>query len=226
MIRDKHWSALALAPLLLIAAGCAERMGTPETPETMQPAAGRSQTTVSMDPQRAQQPARPSVGVAGIDIASGPVGRYLADSSGRALYLFEADKGAQGSTCYDACAQAWPPVITSGLPSSLSAELDGTKLGTVARRDGTLQATYAGWPLYYYVKDRSAGDIHGQDLMDFGAEWYLVTPAGGKLEGKPTMESPAITEPPATEPTPMPPIDEPEPSEPPSGAPPDPGGIY
>jgi predicted lipoprotein with Yx(FWY)xxD motif len=225
MTQRKRLSALALAPLLLLAAGCAERMATPDT---MQPAAGRSRTTVTMDRQRAQAEATPSVGIAAIDVSSGSAGRYLVDASGRALYLFEADRGASGSTCFGACAQAWPPVITSGLPSALSAEIDGTKLGTIARPDGTLQATYAGWPLYYYVKDRAAGDTTGQDLMDFGAEWYLVSPAGQKLEGQP-RPAPTTTEPPMTDPEPVvPPVGEPDPSEPPSGTSPSPspGGIY
>jgi predicted lipoprotein with Yx(FWY)xxD motif len=28
--------------------------------------------------------------------------------------------------------------------------------------EGDCQATYAGWPLYYFVKDTTAGDVKGQ----------------------------------------------------------------
>jgi predicted lipoprotein with Yx(FWY)xxD motif len=221
MIRVQKFALLLLAPSLLFAAGCAERMGSPETPETaMRPAAGRAQMTIPLAPETTE-PAAPSVGVASVGVSSvGSLGRHLVDSSGRALYLFMADEGTTGSTCYGACAQAWPPVISSGLPSALDVELDRTKLGTIPRNDGTLQVTYAGWPLYYYARDRSSGDTLGQDLMDFGAKWYLVSPAGERLEGQP-MQAPSTTEPPID----VPPVGEPETIDPPTRSP-SPGGIY
>jgi len=51
-------------------------------------------------------------------------------------------------------------------------------LGTVQRRDGAMQVTYNGWPLYYYARDQNPGDTNGQDVEGFGGEWYLVTPEG------------------------------------------------
>ena len=44
-----------------------------------------------------------------------------------------------------------------------------------------MQATYNGWPLYYFAEDFVAGDINGHDFEEFGGEWYLVTPDGGAL---------------------------------------------
>ena len=41
------------------------------------------------------------------------LGKILVDGSGRTLYLFEADKEGS-STCYDRCAQVWPPLTTLG----------------------------------------------------------------------------------------------------------------
>ena len=55
-------------------------------------------------------------------------------------------------------------------------------LGTVERRDGSLQVTYNGWPLYYFVKDGKPGDTIGQDMEGFGGEWYLVSPDGDHVE--------------------------------------------
>ena len=43
----------------------------------------------------------------------GSLGTFLVDGKGRTLYLFEQDK-TKKSTCYDACATAWPPLLTSG----------------------------------------------------------------------------------------------------------------
>jgi quercetin dioxygenase-like cupin family protein len=41
------------------------------------------------------------------------LGKILVDAQGRTLYLFEKDKGAR-STCFGACASAWPPLTTTG----------------------------------------------------------------------------------------------------------------
>src|SRR2546430_10271364 len=43
------------------------------------------------------------------------LGTILVDGSGRTLYLFEADRG-MSSTCYNACATYWPPLLTNGAP--------------------------------------------------------------------------------------------------------------
>ena len=108
-----------------------------------------------------------------------PLGKFLTDSEGVSLYLFEADSKAT-STCYDACAQAWPPFLTDGTPVA-DDQLDAGKLSTTERKDGSTQVTYNGWPLYYFAKDQAAGDTQGQDVEGFGAEWYLVSPEGEKV---------------------------------------------
>lgn len=105
-------------------------------------------------------------------------GVYLTDAEGRALYLFVADEGKQQSTCYDACAKAWPPYTTSGAPRAADARVQRALIGTTSRKDGVVQVTYGGWPLYYFVKDSEPNQTNGQDVKGFGAEWYLVTPEG------------------------------------------------
>lgn len=109
-------------------------------------------------------------------------GQFIADAGGRALYLLEAD--TQGSsTCYDACAQAWPPFTSpAGTPRAGSPGVEPGLIGTIQRRDGTTQVTYGGHPLYYYSKDQGPGQATGQDVTDQWGEWYLVTPKGEKLE--------------------------------------------
>ncbi len=107
-------------------------------------------------------------------------GKYLVDGKGMSLYLFEADEGGM-SSCYDACAGAWPPLLTDGKPLA-SGDAQQGLLGTVERKDGTMQVTYGGWPVYYFVKDKAAGDTKGQEVEGFGAEWYLLGPDGKQLE--------------------------------------------
>lgn len=59
--------------------------------------------------------------------------------------------------------------------------MDTAKLSTTKRKDGSTQVTYNGWPLYYFAKDQTPGEITGQDVEGFGAEWYLVSPDGEKV---------------------------------------------
>ena len=49
-----------------------------------------------------------------------------------------------------------------------------SKLGTTKRKDGTIQVTYAGHPLYTYVADKKPGEANGNDIYSFGAEWYAL----------------------------------------------------
>lgn len=115
-----------------------------------------------------------------ISTRSGSLGTYLVDGQGRAVYLFEADTGSS-STCYGACASAWPPTATSAQPNA-GPGVEASKLGTTRRNDGTLEVTYAGHPLYYFAKDMQPGQTAGQGINGFGAKWYVLSPAGQKID--------------------------------------------
>ena len=119
-------------------------------------------------------------------VESEKYGAYVAGSDGRALYMFTTDRKGEGDTaaqssCYDACAEAWPPLLAEEAPD-VGKQLDPEQLGTIQREDGERQVTYGGWPLYYFAKDRRAGSVTGQDVHGFGGEWYLVSPDGTKNE--------------------------------------------
>jgi predicted lipoprotein with Yx(FWY)xxD motif len=118
----------------------------------------------------------------GISITTGhsSFGPIVTGANGRAVYLFEKDAGTT-SSCYGACAAAWPPVLTTGAPVAATGVTAGL-LGTVRRSDGTMQVTYAGHPLYYFAGDSAAGDVSGEGSDSFGAGWDLLTPAGKKIE--------------------------------------------
>jgi predicted lipoprotein with Yx(FWY)xxD motif len=102
-------------------------------------------------------------------------GRVLADGRGEAFYSFGRDPRGR-SRCYGECARVWPPVLTTGRPRAGSGSEAGL-LGTSRRRDGKLQVTYDGRPLYYYVGD-SPGRILCQDVSEFGGVWLVVAPDG------------------------------------------------
>jgi predicted lipoprotein with Yx(FWY)xxD motif len=98
-------------------------------------------------------------------------GTILFDRRGFVLYGFTKD-ARNKSACYGACAKAWPPYLVKG------ATPKGRLLGTTRRADGTTQVTYAGRPLYYYIGDRSPGQILCQDITEFGGTWLVVRPSG------------------------------------------------
>jgi predicted lipoprotein with Yx(FWY)xxD motif len=116
-----------------------------------------------------------------LTLTQAKVGNYLSDSRGRALYVFEADKGTM-STCYSACASIWPPLTASGAVKP-GAGVSAGLLGTTKRTDGTIEVTYNGHPLYYYAGDSGPGQTTGQGLNQFGAKWYLLAATGNKING-------------------------------------------
>ncbi|MDL4813432.1 COG4315 family predicted lipoprotein [Actinomadura opuntiae] len=126
----------------------------------------------------------PNTSGAGGTIATAKVanlGQVLVDGQGRTLYLFEKDTGGK-SSCSGACAAVWPPVTTTGKPHAGS-QAKAAMLGTTSRSDGKTQVTYGGHPLYYYAPDGAAkGSAKGEGLNQFGAEWYVVSSAGKKVE--------------------------------------------
>lgn len=92
------------------------------------------------------------------------VGHYLADSVGKALYVYGADypgdcDHAPVTNCYNDCALAWP-IFEAG-PRVLPDGLEDSLFGSIERTDGLVQATYRGWPLYHYKNDLAPGDVIG-----------------------------------------------------------------
>ena len=123
----------------------------------------------------AKQPASPS---GGLKISTSGKG-YLTDGSGRALYLWVADKGSK-SVCTGECAQDWPPLTSQGTPSAGGGVKAG-ELGTSPRPGGGEQVTYHGHPLYYFEGDTGPGTTTGQGSPQFGAKWWLVAPSGAAI---------------------------------------------
>jgi predicted lipoprotein with Yx(FWY)xxD motif len=118
--------------------------------------------------------------VAKVELSTTKIGTVLADGRGHTLYLFEKDKGST-SACTGACAQAWPPLTTTGKPVA-GRGVSASKFGTINRGHGVKQVTYNKHPLYRFVKDTKARQTNGEGLKAFGAEWYAVSAAGRAVE--------------------------------------------
>jgi predicted lipoprotein with Yx(FWY)xxD motif len=153
-------AALSLAALALIAAGC-----------------GGSSSGASSSGSTAASSSEGSGATATVSSAEAPgLGTVLVDSEGFTVYSFARDRGA-ASSCYGVCAQAWPPVIAKGRPAAAEGAMP-SELGTSERKDGTLQVTYGGHPLYTFVEDRSPGEANGNGSTAFGGEWNALEESG------------------------------------------------
>ena len=174
----KNWivTAACAAGIALAATACSSGSSTGSVATT--PAAS-SATAQASSPAAAPSSSAAAMTV-GLVSVSGIPGKFLADSQGRTLYLFEADKGGT-STCAGACAAAWPPVTASGMPTAGSG-VNEALLGTVKRSDGTEQLTYNHHPLYYFAADTGAGTAKDQGSKAFGAGWYVVNAKGSKID--------------------------------------------
>jgi predicted lipoprotein with Yx(FWY)xxD motif len=115
-----------------------------------------------------------------VKLASTKLGNVLVDAKGRTLYLFEADQGPM-SACSGACASIWPPLTSTGEPTA-GPGVAASKLGTTERSGGATEVTYNGHPLYTYAGDSAPGQTSGQGLDDYGAEWYVLSAGGSKID--------------------------------------------
>jgi predicted lipoprotein with Yx(FWY)xxD motif len=120
--------------------------------------------------------AAPAGARSSVTVHSSRFGRVLFDRRGFVLYAFTKDP-ARRSVCSGACAAAWPPYVVKSKPKA-GRGVRAALLGTTRRSDGRLQVTYGGKPLYYYVGDRSPGQILCQNVSEYGGLWLVIRPSG------------------------------------------------
>jgi predicted lipoprotein with Yx(FWY)xxD motif len=163
---------VALAAAALVAAGCGDDDSTDAGDGA--PAADTAMKEEKAEDAMAGDDAMAAKG-ATVKVVSSQFGRVIADKRGEAFYLFDKEAGRR-SRCYGECAVAWPPVLTKGKPrAGMGADAD--LLGTTKRRNGKVQVTYNGHPLYYY-KDDEPGRILCHNVDEFGGLWLVVNPRG------------------------------------------------
>lgn len=152
---------------VLAASACG---GTDTATTTVAPPPESSTTTATT---AAETTAAPPAGESdpAIAVADSEFGEILIDSEGNTLYLFTPDDSGP-SVCNGDCAAAWPPLLG---PVAAGAGIDAALVGTASRDDGSIQATYNSWPLYYFARDATPGDTNGQGVNDV---WYVIAPDG------------------------------------------------
>jgi predicted lipoprotein with Yx(FWY)xxD motif len=172
MTRLFSFAALAVAGALVLAA-CGGSSTSSSSGSGSTPSYGAAKPSTS-------NTSNSSGAASVVSTKTSSLGTFLVDGNGRALYLWDADHGST-STCTGACAQAWPPLTTTGTPKA-SGAVKASLVGTTKRPDGSREVTYAGHPLYTFAGDTRAGQTSGQGSNGFGAPWWVVTPAGKALQ--------------------------------------------
>jgi predicted lipoprotein with Yx(FWY)xxD motif len=172
---------VGLVAVTLLLSACA----APTTEPAAEPTTGAtasdvaSETTTPAPTKHQPSPtASPDPSGVGVIAADSDFGTMLYGADGQAIYLFDLEDSTR-PRCYDECADAWPPVLTTGDPVA-GRGVRSALLGTVERRDGTRQVTYAGHPLYFYAHE-DPWQVLCHDFEDFGGTWYVVQPDGAAV---------------------------------------------
>ena len=165
-------AATVLAAGLIALAGCGgdddeDTTAAQTTPDTGTAAADTAPKTTTAE--------KPAADGTRIIVAGSEFGTMLYGPDKQAIYVFERDSKDR-SNCYDECAEAWPPVYTKGTPQAAKG-VKQSLLGTTKRRDGRLQVTYAGQPLYYYANE-APGEVRCHNVNLNGGLWWVMAPSG------------------------------------------------
>ena len=159
--------SIALAAL---AAVVLSACGSEDEPAQAPPPAAKQTTQESTTTQTEKEESGTVVHVDGSEF-----GTMIYGPRNQAIYIFQRDSKNK-TNCYGECAAAWPPVLTRGAPRARGGAKQSL-LGTVKRRDGSLQVTYAGQPLYYYANE-GPGEVRCHNVNLNGGLWWVIGPDG------------------------------------------------
>ncbi|MET0866007.1 MAG: hypothetical protein ABWZ98_16875 [Nakamurella sp.] len=183
---------IALAACGLFLAGCGQASQIPGSP-AISPAAAVAASSATPAATTAKAAEVAPVAVA----QAGTLGQVLVGANGNTLYAFTKDVDGV-STCFDACAAAWPAVtVTAGFTPP--AGIDPGLVTTIDRPDGSKQLKVGKWPLYFYAGDGAPGETNGQGV---GGVWFAEAADGTLVKGDTPAPAPAAA--PAPEPAPAP----------------------
>jgi hypothetical protein len=97
------------------------------------------------------------------------------------------------------CLKFWPPLTVPSRRTKLvrGAGVHG-RLGILQRRNGALQVTLNGLPLYRFAEDHASGEVNGQNFKGFGGIWHVLGVSGAPSA---TVPAPAMSTPTTSTPT-------------------------
>jgi predicted lipoprotein with Yx(FWY)xxD motif len=173
----KKGSMLLVTGLLALAGCGGDDSDVSQGRRSKEDAAMQKEGTAGKKGEAAKKGAAPAATGTTIIVGDSEFGEMLFGSNRQAIYIFENDPKGK-TVCYGECAEAWPPVLTKDKPKAGDG-VNGSLLGTVKRRDGKLQVTYAGNPLYFYSHE-GPGEVRCHNVDLNGGFWWVVGPDGNR----------------------------------------------
>ena len=187
MTSDTRPSKLLVAAFAVtaIVAACSSSGGGSATtaPSAAAPSASASEAapSASASVEASASASAAAGGTIKLALATGALGKFITDGTGKTLYMFTPDDGQAAPTCNDQCAAKWPALTASAASDvTVGDGLDQSKIKLEDRADGTKQVVYGDYPLYYFAKDTAAGQTNGQGV---GSKWYVVGGDGEPIKG-------------------------------------------
>jgi predicted lipoprotein with Yx(FWY)xxD motif len=132
--------------------------------------------------------------------------RVLVNAKGRTLYVLTPETSRHLLCTSSECLKFWPPLTVPSRATKLvrGAGVRGT-LAILKRKNGMLQVTLNGLPLYRFAEDKANGEVNGQNFKGFGGIWHVLgvsgAPSSAAPMGAPAASSPTTTTPTTTTPT-------------------------
>ncbi|MBI4900576.1 MAG: hypothetical protein HY829_08890 [Actinobacteria bacterium] len=176
-ISRRALATIAAAASLGLVAACSSTTATPGGSAST----GGNATSASSAPSTAMSSAASSAASSGsaaamvteLKTATTSLGTIVVDGKGMVLYMYTKDtQGTQMSACTGGCLAAWPLAMATSTPTLTGVTGTVTMIPTAS---GGKQLALNGWPLYYYAKDKAAGDTLGQGV---GSVWYVLDASG------------------------------------------------
>ena len=171
--------------ILALSAACAKKDQTASDTTSLMTATADT-TAIGATTTPAAGATAPVAGVT-LAVANKPgVGAYLTDEAGRAIYVLDDGTGA-AAACTGTCLTDFQPVAGKPVAGAHAAPLKADLISVTTLPDGTVQATYAGKPLFYSTADQAGSAISVQAKKSGTITSFLVSPTGTEIKKKPTQ---------------------------------------
>jgi len=135
-------------------------------PATAVPAPTKAVTTTGASAATAQIPVKPATVMVS---KNDKLGQILTDNNGKTLYLFTKDT-KDTSNCYDNCATAWPPLLTTGAPV-VGDGANGFAVGNDDAQGGYNAGNVQRLAPILLCQDQKAGDTTGRMSVRCGTSF-------------------------------------------------------
>ena len=116
--------------------------------------------------------------------------RVLVNVKGRTLYTLTPETSRHLLCTSSECLKFWPPLTVPSRGTKLvrGAGIHG-RLGILQRKNGMLQVTLNGLPLYRFSEDHASGEVNGQNFKGFGGIWRVLGVSGAPSAAQPVSTS-------------------------------------